>query len=258
MLGYEEAAKGLLEQPVAETATQKHAALRGTRLGPYEVLELIGAGGMGEVYRARDPRLGREVAIKVLREAVAGDPDQLQRFEREGRSAAALNHPNIATIYEVGKHEGTPFISMELVEGTTLKERLKNGPLSSKEMLELATQVARGIARAHAAGIVHRDLKPANLMVTSDGVVKILDFGLAKRTPHAVGRPKRDHPGGVGPGHRAVHVAGAGGGSSPRPPFGPVLPGRDPLRDGDGETGLREGHDSANAGGHHPGRTRRP
>ena len=185
LLGYEEEAKRLLEEPAAEAATQKHAALRGTRLGPYEVLELIGAGGMGEVYRARDTRLGREVAIKVLHEAAAGDTDQLQRFEREARSAAALNHPNIATIYEVGEHEGTRFIAMELVEGRTLKERLKDGPLPAKELLDLATQVARGIAKAHAAGIVHRDLKPGNLMVTSDGVVKILDFGLAKRTPHA-------------------------------------------------------------------------
>ena len=185
LLGYEEEAKRLLEEPVVEAATQRLAVLRGTRLGPYEVLDLIGAGGMGEVYRARDTRLGREVAIKVLHEAAAGDTDQLERFEREARAAAALNHPNIATIYEIGDHEGTRFISMELVEGRTLKERLKEGPLPLEELLDLATQIARGLAKAHGAGIVHRDLKPGNLMVTSEGLVKILDFGLAKRTPHA-------------------------------------------------------------------------
>ena len=185
LLGYQEEAKRLLEEPVAEAATQKVAALRGTRLGPYEISNLIGSGGMGEVYRARDTRLGREVAIKVLHEAVADDADQLQRFEREARSAAALNHPNIATVYEIGDHEGTRFISMELVEGRTLKERLKEGPLPLKELLDLATQIARGLAKAHGAGIVHRDLKPGNLMATSEGLMKILDFGLAKRTPHA-------------------------------------------------------------------------
>ncbi len=185
LLGYEEEAKRLLEEPVAEAATQKHAVLRGTRLGPYEVLELIGAGGMGDVYRARDTRLGREVAIKVLPAAVAGDADQLRRFEREARAAAALNHPNIATIHEIGEHEGILFIAMELVEGRTLKEFLKDGPVPVKEMLPLAAQIAAGLAKAHAAGIVHRDLKPANLMVTSEGLVKILDFGLAKRMPPA-------------------------------------------------------------------------
>ena len=129
LLGLEEEAERLLEEPVAEAVTQKLADLRGTRLGPYEVSERIGAGGMGEVYRARDTRLGREVAIKVLHEAAAGDADQLRRFEREARSAAALNHPNIATVYEIGEHEGTRFIAMELVEGQTLKERLEARPL---------------------------------------------------------------------------------------------------------------------------------
>ena len=185
LLDHAEQAKGFLEEPAAEAVTRKVTNLRGTRLGPYEISDLIGAGGMGEVYRARDTRLGREVAIKVLQEAVAGDVDQRRRFEREARAAAALNHPNIATVYEIGDHEGTQFISMELVEGKTLKERLKDGPLSVKETLELATQIAAGLAKAHAAGIVHRDLKPGNLMVTSDGLLKVLDFGLAKRTPAA-------------------------------------------------------------------------
>ena len=133
----------------------------GTRLGSYEILAPLGAGGMGEVYRARDTRLGREVAIKVLPEGAADDAGRLRRFEREGRSAAALNHPNIATVYEVGEHEGTRFIAMELVEGQTLKDRLEAGHLSVKELLDLANQMARGLAKAHESGIVHRDLSPA-------------------------------------------------------------------------------------------------
>ncbi len=185
LLGLEEEAKRLFEEPAADAVTQKLTDLRGTRLGPYEVADRIGAGGMGEVYRARDTRLGREVAIKVLLEAAAGDTDQLRRFEREARSAAALNHPNIATVYEIGDHAGTRFIAMELVEGRTLKQMLEAGPLPVMELLDLATQIARGLAKAHAAGIVHRDLKPGNLMVTSEGLLKILDFGLARRTPHA-------------------------------------------------------------------------
>jgi eukaryotic-like serine/threonine-protein kinase len=187
LLGQAEQVKGFLEEPAADAVTRKVTHLRGTRLGPYEISDRIGAGGMGEVYRARDTRLGREVAIKVLPEAAMGDADQRRRFEREARAAAALNHPNIATIHEIGEHEGTCFIAMELVEGKTLKERLEDGPLSVKELLPLAAQIAAGLAKAHAAGIVHRDLKPGNLMVTGDGLVKILDFGLAKRMPPASG-----------------------------------------------------------------------
>ena len=184
LLGYEVEADLLFEQPVSATVTRK-LAIGGTRFGPYELLDWIGSGGMGEVYRARDTRLGREVAIKVLPEGAADDAGRLRRFEREGRSAAALNHPNIATVYEVGEHEGTRFIAMELVEGQTLKDRLEAGRLSVKELVDFASQIARGLAKAHASGFVHRDLKPGNLMVTSDGLVKILDFGLARRTPHA-------------------------------------------------------------------------
>jgi serine/threonine protein kinase/dipeptidyl aminopeptidase/acylaminoacyl peptidase len=187
LLGHAEEAKGFLEQPAEEAPTEKVTHLRGTRLGPYEISDRIGAGGMGEVYRARDTRLGREVAVKILREAAAGDGDQRRRFEREARTAAALSHPSIATVYEIGEHEGKGFIAMELVEGKTLKERLEEGRLPVKELLPLATQIAAGLAKAHAAGIVHRDLKPGNLMVTSEGLVKILDFGLAKRMPLASG-----------------------------------------------------------------------
>src|SRR5262249_46744705 len=155
----------------------------GTRLGPYEILSAIGAGGMGEVYGARDAKLGREIAIKVLPGDVATDPARRSRFEQEARSASALNHPNILTIYDISEADGSLYIAMELVEGRTLRELLAAGdPLPTRKLLDVAVQTAEGLAKAHAAGIVHRDLKPENLMVTRDGYVKILDFGLAKLT----------------------------------------------------------------------------
>jgi Tol biopolymer transport system component/predicted Ser/Thr protein kinase len=155
----------------------------GSRLGSYEILAPLGAGGMGEVYRATDTKLGRDVAIKVLPTAAASDPDRRQRFEQEARSASALNHPNILTVYDIGESDGTVFIAMELVEGKTLRELVVSGePLSTKKLLDFAVQISEGLAKAHAAGIVHRDLKPENLMVSRDGFVKILDFGLAKLT----------------------------------------------------------------------------
>ncbi|MEX1245889.1 MAG: protein kinase [Thermoanaerobaculia bacterium] len=155
----------------------------GARLGPYEILAPIGAGGMGEVYRARDAKLGREIAVKVLPSAMASDPDRRQRFEQEARSASALNHPNILTIHDIGEVDGTTYIAMELVEGKTLRELVASGEaLPTKRLLDIAVQTAEGLAKAHSAGIVHRDLKPENLMVSKDGYVKILDFGLAKLT----------------------------------------------------------------------------
>jgi serine/threonine protein kinase/tetratricopeptide (TPR) repeat protein len=157
----------------------------GTRLGSYEITSLLGSGGMGQVYRAKDDKLGRDVAIKVLREDLASDPERLCRFEQEARSASALNHPNIITIYSIDKHEETPYIAMELVEGETLRVMLAGGPLPAKKLLVLAKQMAEGLAKAHSAGIVHRDLKPENLMVSRDGYVKILDFGLAKLLPQS-------------------------------------------------------------------------
>ena len=153
--------------------------------GHYEVLDKLGSGGMGEVYRAKDLELGREVAIKVLRKEIASEPDGLKRFEREARTASALNHPNIATIYHIGEHEGTRYIAMELVEGKTLRELLNEGPLSTKTTLALAKQIIAGLEKAHRADIVHRDLKPENFMVTEDGLIKILDFGLAKLIPQS-------------------------------------------------------------------------
>jgi Tol biopolymer transport system component/predicted Ser/Thr protein kinase len=153
------------------------------QIAHYEIVARLGAGGMGEVFRARDLRLGRDVAIKVMHRGLSSNPDRRRRFEREAQAAAQLNHPNIATIYEIGDDEGTPFIAMELVEGRTLRELLRRGALQVHLVLRLASQVAGALAKAHAAGIVHRDLKPGNLMVTDDGLAKILDFGLVKLLP---------------------------------------------------------------------------
>ena len=158
------------------------ALATGTKLGPYEIIELLGAGGMGEVYRARDVRLDRCVAIKILPPALSADSDRLRRFEQEARSASALNHPNIVIIYALGLHDSTHYIAMELVQGKTLRELLAAGPLPVRKAIEIAAQVAEGLAKAHEAGITHRDLKPENLIISDDGVVKILDFGLAKLT----------------------------------------------------------------------------
>jgi serine/threonine-protein kinase len=154
--------------------------LIGRTLGHYRIVEKIGAGGMGEVYRARDERLGREAAIKVLPEAVANDPERLARFEREAKLLAVLSHQNIATLYGLEEHNGQRFLVMELAEGETLAERNKKGPISIDEALPMALQIAEGLEAAHGQGIIHRDLKPANVMVSPDGRVKILDFGLAK------------------------------------------------------------------------------
>jgi serine/threonine protein kinase len=150
----------------------------GTRVGPYEVLSAIGAGGMGEVYRARDARLQRHVAIKVLPKAFATDPDRLARFEQEARAAAALNHPNILAVHDLGMHDGAPYIVSELLDGVTLREQIFTLPL--RKAIDYAIQIAQGLAAAHEKGIVHRDLKPENIFITSEGRVKILDFGLAK------------------------------------------------------------------------------
>ena len=176
----------------------------GSRLGPYEILAPLGAGGMGEVYRARDTRLGREVAIKVLPSELSSDKERLRRFEQEARAASALNHPNIVTVHDIGEVDSAPYIAMELVEGKTVRELIVSGPLPVRRLLAIAAQVAEGLAKAHAAGIVHRDLKPENLMVSADGFVKILDFGLAKlaEASDALSRsptmaPPETHPGTV-------------------------------------------------------------
>jgi eukaryotic-like serine/threonine-protein kinase len=163
------------------------ALTSGTKLGPYDIQSLLGSGGMGEVYRAHDARLNRIVAIKVLPTSYSADAERLQRFVQEARSAAALNHPNILSIFDIGEANGAPYIVSELLEGQTLRERIRGGPLSSRKAIEYGLQVARGLAAAHEKGIVHRDLKPENLFLTNDERVKILDFGLAKLT-----RPEND------------------------------------------------------------------
>ena len=160
----------------------------GTKLGPYKIISPLGAGGMGEVYRARDTRLGRDVAIKVLPEALADDADRLRRFEQEARTIAALNHPNILGIHDIGAHDGAPFLVSEFLEGQTLRVKLVTGPLPVRLANEYALGIAHGLAAAHEKGIVHRDLKPENVFVTRDGRIKVLDFGLAKLV-----RPDENH-----------------------------------------------------------------
>ncbi len=154
----------------------------GTHIGPYEILAAIGAGGMGEVYRAKDPRLGRDVAIKVLPPSFSQDADRLRRFEQEAKAAGILNHPNLTAVHDIGTHEGAPYVVQELLEGETLRSALAGGRLSQRKATDYALQIVHGLAAAHEKGIVHRDLKPENIFVTNDGRVKILDFGLAKLT----------------------------------------------------------------------------
>src|SRR5215217_7667528 len=167
----------------------------GARLGVYEILGTLGAGGMGEVYRARDTRLKREVALKILPESFAGDPERLARFQREAEVLASLNHPHIAAIYGLADADGITALVMELVEGEDLSQRIARGAIPLDEVLPIARQIAEALETAHEQGIIHRDLKPANIKVRPDGTVKVLDFGLAK-----LAEP-------VGSGHQAVHTA---------------------------------------------------
>jgi serine/threonine protein kinase len=229
----------------------------GTKLGSYEILELLGAGGMGEVYRARDARLDRVVAIKILPAAFSEDSDRLYRFEQEARSASALNHPNIVTIYELGKQGPIHYIAMEMIEGKTLRELLVSGLLPIRKTIEIAAQVAEGLAKAHEAGISHRDLKPENLMVSHDGFVKILDFGLARlASPTAHGSDivhyladstRSDSRDG------GVHVTGAGQRQSAGFSVRPVLLRLGALRDGDQTARVSAKHSRRDYGGHSPG-----
>src|SRR5579863_9235131 len=164
--------------------------MAGQLLGHYRVLEKIGSGGMGEVFRARDERLGRDVAIKLIRPASSDNPDHLRRFEQEARAAAALNHPNILAIYDVGFEGSVPYLVSELLEGKSLRQRLVEGPLPVAEAATYALQIAQGLTAAHERLIVHRDLKPENLFLLKDGRIKILDFGVAKlQAPADVDRP---------------------------------------------------------------------
>src|SRR5215469_13681850 len=155
----------------------------GSKLGPYEIVSPLGAGGMGEVYRAHDTRLGRDVALKILPESFALDHERLHRFEQESRAVAAFNHPNILAIHDVGQHNGSPFLVTELLEGEILRAVLDRGALPQRKAIDYGVQVAQGLAVAHTKEIIHRDLKPENLFLTKEGRLKILDFGLAKTAP---------------------------------------------------------------------------
>src|SRR3979490_2166225 len=155
------------------------ALTSGTKLGPYEIQSPLGAGGMGEVYRARDSRLARTVAIKVLREHLAEKPEAKERFDREARAISSLSHPNICLLYDVGQQDGVSFLVMEYLEGETLADRLRKGPLPSEQVLKYGIEICEGLEKAHRSGVVHRDLKPGNIMLTKTGA-KLMDFGLAK------------------------------------------------------------------------------
>ena len=192
----------------------------GARLGPYEILSPLGAGGMGEVYRARDTNLDRDVAIKVLPEAVASDPERLARFDREAKTLASLNHPHIAAIYGLERSAGITALVMELVEGPTLADRIAQGAIPIDEALPIAKQIAEALEAAHEQGIIHRDLKPANIKVRTDGTVKVLDFGLAKAVIGDMASASADavanndqsgaHAAGDHPRHRRIHEPRAG------------------------------------------------
>jgi len=187
------------------------------RLGPYEILSSIGSGGMGEVYRARDTTLGRDVAIKVLPDAFAHDTERMARFGREAQILASLNHSNIAAIYGLEESGDVRALAMELVDGPTLADRIAQGPLPLDEALDVARQIAEGVEYAHEKGVIHRDLKPANIKLAADGTVKLLDFGLAKAVDDA------EYPSGCNPGNRRVHESRAGQRQAGRPALGHLV-----------------------------------
>jgi serine/threonine protein kinase len=220
----------------------------GTRLGPYEVVALLGSGGMGEVYRARDLRLDRDVAIKVLPEHLARDPQALARFEREAKTVAALSHPNILAIHDFGADRGVTFAVTELLEGETLRARLQRAALPWRKAVEIAADVAEALSATHSKGIIHRDVKPENIFLTADGRVKILDFGLALWKP-AASAAADGHCAGADPGNRRVYVARAGARRCRRCAQRRVRARVRALRDGDGPAGVRQNERCGNLRG---------
>ena len=227
LLAYDERSAAFTQHSAMELVARALAAQpdrsepggRSGTIGLYEILRPLGAGGMGDVYLARDTRLARNVALKVLRPDLA-DPGWISAFRHEALAASALNHPNIVTIYEVGEYEGTRFIAAEYTDGVTLRERLKQGPIPALELVDIALQIAEGLAAAHEAGVVHRDIKPDNVMLRADGLVKILDFGIATRTgsdvpPALVGSTG---PEGARDRHDGIHVSRAAARSRGRCP----------------------------------------
>src|ERR1017187_4386577 len=195
----------------------------GSRIGPYEVVAPLGAGGMGEVWRARDPRLGRDVALKVLPDDMSRDTGRIARFRAEARAASALNHPNIVAVYDIGEDGGRTYLAMELLEGTNLRQLLDDGTPLLPKALQIACQIAEGLAAAHARGIVHRDLKPENVMLTTDGVVKILDFGLAKASPLAGSQGDNETTMSAAPATEAGTLLGTVGYMSPEQAAGRIV-----------------------------------
>jgi serine/threonine protein kinase len=234
----------------------------GTRLGPYEILAPLGAGGMGEVYRVRDPRLSREVAIKLVSTDGAPSPHRLRRLEIEARAAAQLSHPYVVTVFEVGTHDGHPYLVLELLEGETLREALRGGIPPLRQAVAWALEVSRGLAAAHERGIVHRDLKPENVFLTTDGGVKILDFGLAKLREALVSdEADRESPTATRDTAPGVLLGTVGymspeqmKGTHPGPPHRRLRPGSGAVRDDVGPAGLRRRHRPRGPGRHPAGR----
>jgi eukaryotic-like serine/threonine-protein kinase len=206
LLAAEQSVGGFITAPALRDAAQlltgeSPEAMVGKQLGHYQILSFIGAGGMGEVYAAKDTRLGRRVAVKLLHASVSSDADRLRRFGQEAKTIGMLNHPNILTIHDVGTHEGAPYIVSELLEGETLREQIKDGAIAPSRAADFALQITRGLAAAHERGLAHRDLKPENLFITRDERIKILDFGLAKLVQPQFGRA-----GGSGSAFPVVHT----------------------------------------------------
>jgi serine/threonine protein kinase len=226
LLRFDRRAEHFIEAPALEVAAQTHAeaqeeAMLGRMIGHYQILSLLGAGGMSEVYLARDTRLERQVALKLLPPQFTRDADRLRRFIQEAKAASALNHPNIITIHEIGESDGDYFIATEYIEGRTLRQLLTGAPQELSRALDVTTQVANALAVAHAAGIVHRDIKPENVMVRPDGYLKVLDFGIAKlkregerererRERHAVSPSPPLHLSRYGARHGAIYVSRTG------------------------------------------------